>query len=116
MVFPALGFAGALFACLLAKWGVGRAAFVCSSLSVTGVIATVGVSMFPFILPSSTNLTSSLLVWDASSSRLTLLLMLAAVTIFLPIILVYTAWVYRVLRGKVNRSMIEQNDVQHVRY
>jgi cytochrome d ubiquinol oxidase subunit II len=40
-------------------------------------------------------------VWDASSSAKTLLLMLAAVMIFLPIILGYTTWVFRVLKGRI---------------
>jgi cytochrome d ubiquinol oxidase subunit II len=35
--------------------------------------------------------------------------MLVAVIVFLPIILLYTAWVYRVLRGKVNKEMIEKD-------
>lgn len=84
-------------------------AFTLSSLSVGSLIATVGVSMFPFILPSSTNPAHSLMVWDSSSSQLTLLIMLIATVIFLPIILAYTAWVYRVLRGKVNeKTIIEQ--------
>ncbi len=106
---PILGFAGALFACLLARVGVGRLAFVCSSLSIIGIVGTVGVSMFPFILPSSSNLSAGLLVWDASSSYLTLLVMLAATAIFLPLILLYTAWVYRVLRGKVTQESIERD-------
>lgn len=104
---PALGFVGAFFAFLLARRGVGKLAFVCSGLAIIGTIGTVGVSMFPFILPSSTNLSSGLLVFDASSSYLTLLLMLGVTVIFLPIILLYTAWVYRVLRGKVTRVDIE---------
>lgn len=112
---PVMGLLGALVALLTASWGNSRIAFVCSSLSVIGVIGTVGVSMFPFILPSSSNLTSSLLVWDASSSELTLLLMLSAVVIFMPIILLYTAWVYRVLRGRVSKQFAE-NDDQHVAY
>jgi len=112
---PILGFIGAFGALLSARFGSGRFAFICSSMSIMGVIGTVGVSMFPFILPSSTNLTSSLLVWDASSSQLTLLLMLVAVIIFLPIVILYTAWVYRVLRGKVNRETIEK-DMQHTAY
>lgn len=103
---PILGFAGALFAFLFARVGVSRFAFVCSSLSIIGIIGTVGVSMFPFILPSSSNLGSSLLVWDASSSYLTLLVMFIVSLIFLPIILLYTAWVYRVLRGKVTQDFI----------
>ena len=107
MLVPTLGFLGAIGASLLARVST-RIAFVCSALSIMGVIGTVGVSMFPFILPSSINLASSLLVWDASSTELTLLLMLFAVIIFFPIILLYTAWVYRVLRGKVTRATIEQ--------
>ena len=43
----------------------------------------------------------SLTVWDASSSKLTLAIMLDAIAIFLPIVIVYTGWVYRVLRGPV---------------
>ncbi len=45
-------------------------------------------------------------VWDASSSKLTLGIMLGAVAIFLPLILVYTGWVYRVLRGPVTMDDI----------
>ena len=105
---PVVGFAGALLAFIAARWN--RFAFVCSSLSVIGVIATVGVSMFPFILPSSADPAVSLLVWDASSSRLTLLLMLIATAIFLPLILIYTAWVYHVLRGKVTRASVEEDE------
>lgn len=108
-IIPGIGFLGALLAFLTARMGVGRIAFLCSSLSIIGVIGTVGISMFPFILPSSTNLSSSLLVWDASSSYLTLLVMLGAVVIFLPIILIYTAWVYRIMRGKVTRNTIEKD-------
>jgi cytochrome d ubiquinol oxidase subunit II len=46
-------------------------------------------------------------VWDASSSRLTLMIMLFVTVVFLPIILIYTSWVYRVLRGRVTLSAIE---------
>ncbi|WP_296433534.1 cytochrome d ubiquinol oxidase subunit II, partial [Rhizobium sp. UBA1881] len=63
-------------------------------------------SMFPFILPSSLDPKSSLTVWDASSSHLTLFIMLVVTLIFLPIILAYTAWVYKVLWGKVDEKQI----------
>lgn len=107
---PALGFLGATIAFLTARIGSGKIAFIGSSLSIIGVIGTVGVSMFPFILPSSTHLTSSLLVWDASSSYVTLFVMLGATMIFFPIILLYTAWVYRIMRGKVTRNAVENHD------
>ena len=76
-------------------------AWIASALSVAGVVATAGVSMFPFILPSSLDPRSSLTVWDASSSQTTLVVMLIAAVIFVPIIIAYTSFVYRVLRGRV---------------
>ncbi|MCW8398994.1 cytochrome d ubiquinol oxidase subunit II [Legionella sp. PATHC038] len=83
-------------------------AFILSSLSVGSLIATVGISMFPFILPSSSHPQYSLMVWDSSSSQTTLFIMLIATVIFLPIVLAYTGWVYRVLRGKVNEKTIKE--------
>ncbi len=109
LAVPALGFIGALLAILLAGFERGRVALVCSAFSIAGIIGTVGVSMFPFILPSSTNPSMSLMVWDASSSQLTLFVMLVAAVIFLPLILFYTGWVYHVMRGKVTELLIAQN-------
>jgi cytochrome d ubiquinol oxidase subunit II len=65
--------------------------------------------MFPFIMPSSLDGRSSLTVWDSTSSRMTLQIMLIAVIIFLPIVLIYTSWVYRVMRGKVTAATLEEN-------
>lgn len=104
MLIPIGSIVAALFACILAKHP--KTAFVFSGLSVSGIIATVGVSMFPFILPSSSNPAHSLMVWDSSSSQITLFIMLVATVIFLPMVLMYTAWVYRVLRGKVTEKTV----------
>lgn len=106
---PALGFVGALMTILFLTIRCFKLAWVMSAASIAGVVATVGVSMFPFLLPSSIHPNMSLLVWDASSSHLTLFIMLIATVIFLPIILLYTSWVYRVLRGKVTAAYIEKN-------
>ena len=76
-------------------------AFFASALVPVGVIATAGLALFPFLLPSSSDPSSSLTVWDASSSKLTLGIMLGVVVLLLPIILAYTSWVYRVMRGPV---------------
>ena len=80
-----------------------------SSLAILGIIATVGLSMFPFLLPSSLNPVASLTVWDASSSQMTLFIMLVVTLVFLPIILLYTAWVYRVMRGRVTSASLTRN-------
>lgn len=106
---PILGILASLGAFIFARKGQSKFAFCLSSLSIFGIISSVGLSMFPFILPSSTNPGSSLLVWDASSSQYTLQLMLIATVIFLPIIIAYTVWVYRILRGKVTEKYIEDN-------
>jgi cytochrome d ubiquinol oxidase subunit II len=76
-------------------------AFLASALVPLFTIASAGAALFPFLLPSSSAPDMSLTVWDASSSKLTLAIMLGAVAIFLPVILAYTAWVYRVMRGPV---------------
>lgn len=85
------------------------AAFVASSLAVAGVIMTAGFSLFPFLFTSLTEPSQSLTVWDATSSALTLKIMLLAVVIFMPLIIAYTSWVFRVLRGRVDAQQISDN-------
>lgn len=109
IVAPVLGVLGAVLAFILTRVRSGKLAFLCTAVSVLGIIATAGLSLFPFLLPSSSVPSSSLLVWDASSSALTLGIMLVVTIIFMPIILLYTAWVYRVLRGKVTLDLINKN-------
>ena len=85
------------------------ATFLASSVAVAGTIASAGLALFPFLLPSSLDLRSSLTVWDASSSHRTLGLMLLATVLLLPIVLAYTGWVYRILRGRVSLAHVKQS-------
>ncbi|WEK02856.1 MAG: cytochrome d ubiquinol oxidase subunit II [Candidatus Devosia phytovorans] len=101
-----LGLLGALFG-LQARWRFPT--LLASSLAIFGIVSTAGLSLFPFLLPSSTLPQASLTLWDASSSHLTLFIMLIATAIFLPIILAYTAWVFRVMRGTVSTTSLEKN-------
>jgi cytochrome d ubiquinol oxidase subunit II len=105
---PVLGFAGAALAMLLAARDRPGAGFVFSGLAAAGVILTTGLSMFPFIMPSSTAPNSSLTAWDATSSHWTLTWMFWATIVFLPIVLAYTSWVYRKLRGPVTVERIRE--------
>jgi cytochrome d ubiquinol oxidase subunit II len=110
-IVPIIGFAGALAAMLLFRAGrFPHIAFIASGLSVAGVIGTAGISLFPFMLPSSSNPNASLIVWDTSSSLLTLQIMSGAAVIFLPIIIMYTSWVYYILRGPVTLATIKRDD------
>lgn len=108
--FPIVAVAGALLCVVFSAANKPMAAFLSSGLSVTGVILTAGSSLFPFIMPSSLDPNSSLTIWDAVSSHKTLGIMLWVVVIMLPIILLYTSWVYRVMRGKITLKHIEDNE------
>jgi cytochrome d ubiquinol oxidase subunit II len=106
---PLLGLAGLLASAVLLRARRGGLAFIASGAAIAGIILTVGFAIFPFLLPSSSQPTSSLTVWDASSSHLTLWIMLLATAVFLPIILAYTTWVYRVLKGKTTTEEMGNN-------
>ncbi|AOZ69946.1 cytochrome d ubiquinol oxidase subunit II [Rhodobacter xanthinilyticus] len=108
-VAPALGFLGIALATLGLRAGREVSTLLFSKLGIFGVIASVGLTMFPFILPSSTMPSASLTVWDASSSHLTLFVMLIVTVIFMPLILAYTAWVYKVLWGKVTVAEVTEH-------
>jgi cytochrome d ubiquinol oxidase subunit II len=109
IIAPVLGLAGPLLALYFISAGRRGLAFIASAAGILGIIATAGVSMFPFLMPSDIAPAASLTVWDASSSRLTLFVMLVVTLIFLPIVLVYTAIVFRALRGTVTASMVEKD-------
>jgi cytochrome d ubiquinol oxidase subunit II len=108
-LLPVIGLLAPLMIVLLAHSRLRRVAFLSGALGIAGVIGSVGVSLFPFLLPSSSHPSSSLTVWDASSSHRTLWIMLIAVVVILPVVLAYTTWVYRVLRGPVTIAHIESN-------
>jgi cytochrome d ubiquinol oxidase subunit II len=114
MLAPVIAYLATIGAMLLSKFNRPGTGFVFSSIALACVILTAGFSMFPFIMPSSSQPDSSLTMWDVTSSHLTLTLMFWAVLIFLPIVLLYTAWVYRVLRGKITQQSVE--DDQHTMY
>lgn len=108
-IAPILGVVGGLLTFLGLRAGREVTTLLASKLSIFGMISSVGLVMFPFILPSSIDPKSSLTVWNSSSSHLTLFVMLVATVIFMPLILMYTAWVYRVLWGKVTEADVSEN-------
>lgn len=109
-LLPALGVVGALLAAGLLLARHTLTAFVASALAMVGVIGTAGASMFPFIMPSSTFPSASLTAWDSVSTHLTLGIMFWATVILIPLIVIYTSWAYRVMRGKVTAAYIRENE------
>ena len=106
-IAPIAAFAATAGAIVFSGWGRARPAFLCSAAAVAGVILTAGFAMFPFVMPSSSHPNSSLTAWDAVSSHRTLGIMFWVVVLMLPVVIGYTAWIFRVLRGKIT--------VEHIR-
>ncbi|MDF2639386.1 MAG: cytochrome d ubiquinol oxidase subunit [Novosphingobium lindaniclasticum] len=106
---PLLGLAGPLVALMGIRGRKDTLVFAGSSMANLGIIASVGLSMFPFILPSSIDPRSSLLVWNASSSHTTLFIMLLVTVVLLPIVLAYTAWAYKIMFGRVTTRDVNLN-------
>jgi cytochrome d ubiquinol oxidase subunit II len=109
VIAPVMGILGGLLTFLGLRAGREVSTLLFSKMAILGVISSVGLTMFPFIMPSSSDPQSSLTVWNSSSSHLTLFIMLVVTVIFMPLILAYTAWVYRVLWGKVTEADVTEN-------
>jgi cytochrome d ubiquinol oxidase subunit II len=101
-VAAAIAVIAALATPLLARRGANMMAFVTSAAAIAGTVLSAGFALFPFLMPSSLDPRSSLTVWDASSSHSTLGLMLVVTAVLLPVVIAYTAWVFRVMRGRVS--------------
>ncbi|GAB2936132.1 cytochrome d ubiquinol oxidase subunit II [Hafnia psychrotolerans] len=106
---PALGVILPLLTILFSRINKGALAFVSSSLTIACVILTAGITMFPFVMPSSTTPDASLTMWDATSSLLTLKVMTVVACIFVPIILIYTSWAYYKMFGRLDKTYIDNN-------
>lgn len=88
----------------------GRMGILFASLGRACVIFTAGITLFPFVMPSSAYPLSSLTVWDSTSSQMTLSIMLVIVLIFLPIVLLYTVWSYYKMLGRINVETIRRHN------
>jgi cytochrome d ubiquinol oxidase subunit II len=55
----------------------------------------IGISIFPYVIPGAVT------IWDAATERSSQVFLLVGTAVIVPLILAYTAWAYRVFRGKV---------------
>ncbi len=110
---PITAFITGLLTLLLVKARRSGLAFAAHSITMTAIICTAAFSLFPFVLPSLSSPNSSLTLWDAASSHLTLNVMFIAAMIFVPLILGYTLWTYKVMWGRVTSKQIEGNPLAY---
>lgn len=109
VVVPALAGFGMLFAGIFAFKGNAVKGIIASSVGIAFTIITAGAALFPFILPSSKDVNSSLTIWDATSSHFTLQVMLYAVIVFVPLALAYTIWAYYRMWGKASVDTVKED-------
>ncbi|AOR59444.1 cytochrome d ubiquinol oxidase subunit II [Pectobacterium parmentieri] len=106
---PVLGVVLPWFTSLFSRMNRCGWGFLTSSLTVVCVILTAGITLFPFVMPSSFDPNVSLTLWDATSSQLTLQVMTILACIFVPTILIYTSWCYYKMFGRIDARYIEEN-------
>lgn len=77
-------------------------AFLSSLFSVTFLIILFGLGLYPHIIRSSVNtMQNSITVFNAASTRITMIVLLIIVSIGIPLVVGYGWWIYRIFKGKV---------------
>lgn len=107
---PALGALFPLFTIFFSSVNRNAMAFLSSALTILCVLSTFGITLFPFIMPSSLMPNASLTMWDATSSHHTLIIMTCVVAIFVPILLLYTLWSYIKMFGRLDKNFVKNNN------
>jgi cytochrome d ubiquinol oxidase subunit II len=101
-ILPAvLGIAAVALATLFIVRGRSGWAFTMTAAAAVLWVATVFTSLYPRVMVSSTDFGNSLTIDNASSAHYTLAVMSVVAAIFLPLILLYQGWTYRVFRARV---------------
>ncbi len=91
------------FANLMKRDGV---AFSLVLVTVVFAVGALFASLYPNVLPSTTDPAFSLTIDNASSTPYTLTVMTWVVAICLPVVLVYQGWTYWVFRKRISRKSI----------
>lgn len=68
------------------------------------------VGMYPAMIPSSLDASYSLTIYNSASSPLTLKIMLAVALVFVPIVIIYQAWAYRVFARRMSQEDITSGE------
>ena len=87
-----------------AKKGKDTLAFLMSSLTFVGLWGIVGAIHFPYMVRASNDLSLSLTVRNASSTELTLKVMLIIALIGMPLVLFYTYYIFKTFKGNAKMN------------
>jgi cytochrome bd ubiquinol oxidase subunit II len=107
LVVAALALVGALAANARGREGW---AFLATCTAIAGAVATMFGSLYPDVLPSTTNVAYSLTTTNASSSHYTLTIMTWVAVVFTPLVLLYQGWTYWVFRSRIGVAHLPPYD------
>jgi cytochrome d ubiquinol oxidase subunit II len=110
LAVPLLAVASLLTIRVSTAKGKPLTAFAASCVTILLVVATGIIGLFPNLIPSSIDPISSLTIYNSSSSQYTLKIMTAVALIFVPIVIAYKIWVYRVFREKVSLQDVLEDE------
>ncbi|MCB0283558.1 MAG: cytochrome d ubiquinol oxidase subunit II [Calditrichaeota bacterium] len=79
-------------------------AFIMTGLTIIFSIITIFMGLFPRVMISSIDPAFTLTIYNASSSPYTLQVMSIVALIFVPIVLIYQGWTYRVFRERIGHD------------
>ena len=91
----------------LQSWG---AAWIASAVTIAGYALFGVAGIYPALIPSSLSPAYSLTLSNASSSQLTLSIMLVVALIFVPIVLLYQIWCYRRFSHTVTEESVSADE------
>jgi cytochrome bd ubiquinol oxidase subunit II len=106
-LLPVLVTAAALVAALVTTGRMREGwAFLLTATAIIGVTVTLFGSLYPDVLPSSTDPANSLTTVNAASTPYTLTIMTWVAVVFTPVVVAYQAWTFWVFRRRIGSSDI----------
>jgi len=106
IVAPLAAVAGLLGIKLLSRAGKKMLAFCSSCLTILAVVSTGVIGLYPNLIPSGVDSAANLTIYNASSSTYTLRIMTVVAVIFVPIVIVYQLWVYRIFHEDMGSELV----------
>ncbi len=110
LVAPILAVAALLGIKMFLAKGSPLKAFASSCVTIVAVVSTGVIGLFPNLIPSSIDQAHSLTIFNSSSSIYTLRIMTIVALVFVPIVIAYKVWVYRIFRSRVTTTDVLGNE------
>lgn len=101
LIIPVIAVVSLVMVKVFARTSQTGKAFIFSCLTIVFVVFTGVAGLFPNLLPSNLDAASNLTIYNSSSSLLTLKIMTVVACIFVPTVICYKIWVYRIFRAPV---------------